>query len=157
VKSYGFLAEMEVDAADHAIGMRNRQLGVAQLEWEPLAEGRLLGPWDMIWTMEGGRVEIEFLAPRYRMIDEWTGAVDSTGRPTGKNRFMSNMFFVMYPPVFREAKVTKALGDVRIARDREEVKAFVERNRVTLGAFEESHDPQYLKKWKEMLRKPELE
>jgi len=124
--------------------------------WEPLTIDRQLGPWDMIWTQENGRIEIEILKEGVTAIDDESTVVkDPKGHFTHKNRFPQNSYFIMDPEFYLKAKVNKIIGNVWVATDREKVKEFDAKYRtlVNLGPMDREADLQ----WRETLKKEKLE
>lgn len=124
--------------------------------WQPMAAGRILGPWDMIWTREGGRVEIEVVDPPGAIIRGWSAVLDEAGRAIGKNRLMSNVQFIMVPTHFRQARINKVIGDVWIATDTHAVKTYFEKYGYVVARFGR-FDEEARRRWQELLRRPELE
>lgn len=124
-----------------------------EIGWEPLTKGHLLGPWDMIWTQENGRVEIEIIEEGMDpIIDEATDLKARNGNFTRKKRFPANSYFAMYPRFYLGAKVNKIIGDVWVSTNREKVKGFLLKNHTTgagaLGLMDRETDF----KWRKMLR-----
>jgi len=152
IRRYRLSGATGMSLADHANLEANRDRDLAALKWDSLVAGRIFGPWSMIWTLDG-RVEIEVLDPPGRIIRGWAGAIDETGQPSGKNRLMENVHFIMVPPFFRQARVNRVIGDVRIASDPETVKRYFYRHRYVVARF----GPLDEERWDEILRKPELE
>lgn len=156
IRRHGIFAITGTTLAGHAAMESARARDLDALKWEPLSEGRLLKPWDMVWTREGGRVEIEVMDPPGAIIRGWSAAVDEWGRRTGKNRLMGNVHFIMVPPYFRSARASRVIGDVGIATDAEAVKRYFERHRYAVSRFD-GFDDEAARKWQEILRKPRLE
>ncbi len=148
-----------LDPAEMEMERRGQESDLAGMTWEALAEGRILAPWEMIWTGHGGRVEIEFLEGPNKRLNDWTAVLDAAGHPTGKNRLPANMYFIMSPTFWRRARVNKVIGEVRVATDSEEVKAFLGRHKQFFSLVEDlyAQDEQALQQWRDILRKPELE
>jgi hypothetical protein len=94
--------------------------------WRPLTENTILGPWDMIWAQPGGRVEIEITrnGPSRPQSNEETDVRTADGGFTKKKRFRGTAYFIMMPEQFREARVSRVIGPVMVATDRERVRAF---------------------------------
>lgn len=131
---------------------------LAQIDWDQLTPGQLLGPWDMIWTGQDGRVEIEILqrGPNRETDPSFIMVIDSLGHDTGRRRLRSHTVFVMNPRVYLSAKVTRVLGEVNLARSKDQVRAFVWKypaERAFLGSL----DALGYRQLQEMLQKEHLE
>jgi hypothetical protein len=129
---------------------------LGSMEWDPLTPDRALGPWDMIWTREGGRAEIEILqfGPRADP-HESTTVLDAWGRETPRRRFRSHTFLVMDPTVYANAQVIRVIGDVVIARHQAQVREFVSKH-PGMSAFFGSVSPEETLRWRESLKEAEL-
>jgi hypothetical protein len=93
--------------------------------WQPVAEGTVLGPWDMLWIRPGGRAEIEITRDGQIPIrDHETDVRSADGGWTKKKRFRGTFYFIMVPMNYLEAKVDRVIGPVFVATDQERVKAF---------------------------------
>jgi hypothetical protein len=133
----------------------NKQLedSLKKMVWETLEGIRELGPWDMIWVRDAGRIEIEILQyGNYRVVDGETNVRDSQGGYTDKKRIRAESYFIMYPEHYRKARVNKIIGQVWVASHREEVKAFFDKYKIPLKLGPRNEDT-----WEEDLRKEEME
>jgi len=157
IKKYGFLGSKAPRSQDETEKEEKQQYGdLKAIGWEPLTIERQLGPWDMIWTQENGRVEIEILKEGIdSLVDESTNVKDPKGRLTNKRRFPPNSYFIMHPQFYQHAKANKIIGEVWIATDLEKVKEFNAKYKTftNLGPMDRDTDL----KWREMLKKEELE
>ncbi len=130
---------------------------LASLRWQRVSEGQALGPWNMIWTRQGGRVEVEVLEPPSAYtIAPWSGVVDQAGQRTEINRLMSNVHFIMKPAEFLRARVNKVIGDVMYTTDEEGVRAFFSRYGRWVR-YSGDFDRNAYRSWLKMLRRPSLE
>lgn len=130
---------------------------LAAMDWEPLTVNQELGPWDVIWTRESGRVEIELVETGPETYhDASTTVLDSTGRETHRRRFRSHMVLIMNPRFYVKARVNKIIGEVSIAKDRNQVREFVWKH-PGISAFFGPLDAQEHVRWMESLGKEELQ
>jgi len=127
--------------------------------WVPLVADRILGPWDMLWVRNNGRVEIEIVKEGVVVLRNASTTVkDPDGRWTRKHRLAANSFFIMAPEYFIQARINKIIGDVLVATDADKVKEFYENyaSPLWLGA-PTLQGSEWYARWLEMLKKPELE
>ena len=156
----GFMSGARILSAEetavHDQERRARKDALASMKWEPLSIWRILEPGDMIWTREG-RVEIEFLRKQsVRLHDGGSDVTDETGRFTGKSRFHQQTYFILDPGLYPRAQVNKIIGEVWVARDRQQVREFLRRFQSPIGSFHSMDSDAYYD-WHEMLKKKELE
>lgn len=134
---------------------------VRVIDWEPLREGRVLGEWDMVWTGDDGRLEIEVLPDpkgrpdRSKFNPEMT-VPDEQGHATANWRLPRRAYLILQPDLYVPAKVNRIRGTVFIARDHDQVRKFFAPWKSTRRMFGKL-DRQGLEKRKEFLRSPTLE
>lgn len=130
---------------------------LVKMEWGLLQTGQDLGPWDMLWTGDHGRVEVEMLdAGGYRLIDGSVAVTDALGRLTNKIRVGSNAYLILHPDYYGKVRVTGIIGEVYVARNPEEVMRFYSLHQSMLWIYGIRGAADY-QRWLEMLRKGQLE
>lgn len=131
------------------------------LDWEPLTETRVLDEWDMIWTGDNGRLEIEMLPESKQRPDRTRSdsdmiVIDEHGHLSAKRRFLPRTYFIVQPEWYGPAKVNRILGTVYVARDRDQVKQFFAKWRSTMQVVAELDKAGY-ERQKAFLRSPTLQ
>lgn len=124
--------------------------------WGPVVEGRMLEPWDMLWVQRDGRVELEIVrevGPPLR--DEAHDVLAPDGSRTKRKRFPGDSYVVIHPRHWLEVRVTKVIGDVWAATERDRVEAFylAHRSRQAVWGWSGAED---VRRWRDMLREAEL-
>lgn len=160
IRKYNMGSHYTLTAEEAKQDARKKEQRLKDLEaigWKPLTLERQLGPWDMIWTQNKSRVEIEILQyGEYRIRDEQTDVRDAKGELTSKKRFTANSFFIIEPNTYVSARVNKIIGNVRVATSHANVKRFYKKHHVSNDIWEEMDEEAY-DKWEEMLKKDSLE
>jgi hypothetical protein len=126
------------------------------LAWAPVVEGQTLEPWDMLWVQRDGRVELEIvreIGPPLR--DEAHDVLAPDGSRTNRKRFPGDSYVVVHPRYWLEVRVTKVIGDVWVATERDRVEAFylAHRSRQAVWGWTGAEDQS---RWREALAEPEL-
>lgn len=127
------------------------------MTWRVLRESEPLGPWDLVWTGQTGRVELEIITPGPEYV--WDGAADvrtPDGRLTRRKRFFEYTMFAMHPAHYRVARIVSVIGNVWVATDRQRARDFIQKHGILVDAFGPSvGEPE----WKrlEKLSRPDLD
>jgi hypothetical protein len=130
---------------------------LSRMSWERVTVGRVLQPWDMLWTSAGGRVEFKIAELGANpTVDGSTAVLDARGNLTTKRRVNSNSYLIIHPGEILKATVSGVIGDVRVSRDQEVVEAFFRRHKSTYQELRPLTREEYFK-WEETLRKEHLE
>jgi hypothetical protein len=110
-------------------GVMDRERQTAQMHddlvlipWLVLSEGDVLSRGEMLWTRAGGRVEVE-IAGSHGLVYHANDVIDREGRPTGRRRFSSDIYWTNE---YEEDRVTRVIGEVWRSADREAVTRFVD-------------------------------
>jgi hypothetical protein len=112
----------------------------------------------MLWTGDDGRVEIEVMGdgPDPRVLDA-LAVRDAQGRLTSRMRLPKRMYFIVTPARYGHIKLRKIVGDVKVARNREEVEAFARKYGSFYGDFGGPWTAEAIQELLESLSRSELE
>lgn len=154
----GHLRKVAEEQASTRDRLRAQRLtDVQSITWDVATPNRELGPWDMLWTDTSGKVEIEIL--RDGPLPETLEGLEVKGSgsgPTRRIRLPRGTYLVLKPAHVEHAIIRRVIGDVKVAHDRAEVRAFLAKHGQFVGAFGEwSRDE--TRKWLEGLTRDDLE
>lgn len=131
---------------------RQRWDDLKAIGWKRLTPDRVLQPWDMIWTKDNGRIEIEILEKgKEYFADDSTDVRTKEVEYTLRKRFPRETYFIMHPEIFRKARVNKIISEVLIATDKTKVQKFFEKYQSPYKT-KAPQDPTARKQWLESLR-----